>query len=239
MAPVSAAPAYVTQSQPLADTLLVQALRSAFDAACGESTQLSTAVETMEGMSGRRYRRFANSLIAAVPQAAYLEVGSWTGSTLCAAIHGNRLRAFAIDNWSMFGGPVQQFLRNVADCDSADADFNMLTQDFRTVDYSAIGRFNVYLFDGPHSQQDQYDGLVIAQPALADEFVLVVDDWNWSQVRDGTFDAMRDLGLSLQQGIEIRTTLDNTHPDCARQHSDWHNGYFLAVLKKRALNGSF
>ncbi|MES2883890.1 MAG: hypothetical protein V4709_03745 [Pseudomonadota bacterium] len=226
--------AHVTLSSPKADTVLVRALRTAFEQACGETTRLSTAVETMEGMSGRRYRRFANHLVASVPQAGYLEVGSWTGSTLCAAIHGNRVRAFAIDNWSMFGGPVQDFLRNVADCDSADVDFNMLTEDFRRVDFSRLGRFNIYLFDGPHSRDDQYDGLVIAQPALAEEFVLMVDDWNWSQVRQGTFDAVRDLGLTVQQGIEVRTTLDDSHPECARQHSDWHNGYWLAVLKKRA-----
>jgi len=225
-------PAHVTHSVPTADTPLVRALQQAFSKACGEETRLSPALETMEGMSGRRYRRFANYLVAAVPQPAYLEVGSWTGSTLCAAIHGNRLRAFAIDNWSMFGGPVQAFLRNVADCDSSDVDFNMLTEDFRRVDFSRLGRFNVYLFDGPHSRDDQYDGLAMAQPALDDEFVLVVDDWNWSQVRQGSFDAVRDLGLQVLYGIEVRTTLDDSQPECVRQHSDWHNGYWLAVIRK-------
>lgn len=224
--------AHVTFSPTVEETALVAALRDAFEQACGESSRLTEAIETMEGMSGRRYRRFANFLISQLPQAAYLEVGCWTGSTLCAAMHGNRLRAFAIDNWSMFGGPIQEFLRNVANCDSADVDFNMLTADFRNVNYHSLGRFNAFLFDGPHSYQDQYDGLVLAQPALASEFVFMVDDWNWSQVRDGSFAAVRDLGLEVLQGIEVRTSFDNTHPECARQHSDWHNGYWLAVLRK-------
>ncbi len=224
--------AHITISPQAADTLLVRALQMAFEQACGEETRLSAAVEAMEGMSGRRYRRFINSLVSKVAQPRYLEVGSWMGSTLCAAIHGNRLRAFAIDNWSMFGGPLQAFLRNVADCDSANADFNMLTADFRAVDFARLGCFNVYLFDGPHERQDQYDGVVRAQPALDEEFVLVVDDWNWEAVRSGTFDAVRDLGLQVLLGIEIRTTLDGSHPAIARQQSDWHNGYWLAVLQK-------
>ncbi len=225
-------PTHVTQTAAKADTELVRALTKAFALACSGETRLTPALEAIEGMSGVRYRRFANYLLAGLPQAAYLEVGSWTGSTLCAALHGNRLRAFAIDNWSMFGGPIQQFLRNVADCDSADVDFNMLTEDFRAVDYARLGRFNVYLYDGPHSQTDQYDGVVLAQPALDAEFVLIVDDWNWSQVRTGTFDAVRDLGLEVLKAIEVRTSLDNSQPEVIRQHSDWHNGYWLAVLRK-------
>ena len=226
-------PAHVNLEPVREHTPLVRALQSAFASACDDSRLLPPLVETMEGMSGVRYRRFANALVAQLPQAGYLEVGSWTGSTLCAAIHGNRVRAFAIDNWSMFGGPIQQFLRNVADCDSMDVDFNMLTADFRAVDYRTLGRFNFYLYDGPHGRQDQYDGLTIAQPALDDEYVFVVDDWNWPQVRDGTRDAVRDLQLEVLHAIEVRTSQDDTQPAVVRQHSDWHNGYWLAVLRKR------
>ena len=93
--------AQISTSPQRVDTVLVRALIKAFEQACGEATRLTEAVEVMEGMSGRRYRRFINFLVAAVPQPRYLEVGSWMGSTLCAAIHGNRLRAFAIDNWSI------------------------------------------------------------------------------------------------------------------------------------------
>ena len=224
--------AHVTETPGHSDSLLVTALREAYAQALTDETRLTETVLALEGMSGRRYRKFINALVGRIPAARYLEVGSWTGSTLCAAVHGNRARAFAIDNWSMFGGPIQQFLRNVADCDSADVDFNMLTEDFRAVDYARIGRFNVYLYDGPHSHADQYDGLRIAQPALDDEYVFVVDDWNWPQVREGTHAAIRDLRLEVLHAIEVRTSLDGTQPEVIRQFSDWHNGYWLSVLRK-------
>ena len=46
------------------------------------------------------------------------------------------------------------------------------------------------LFDGPHTKVDQYDGVVTAQAALEKSYVLIVDDWNWQQVRDGTLQAL-------------------------------------------------
>jgi len=51
---------------------------------------------------------------------------------------------------------------------SPTVDFRFIESDFRAVDYSAIGRFNVYLFDGPHQEQDQYDGIMVARTALDD-----------------------------------------------------------------------
>jgi hypothetical protein len=104
------------------------------------------------------------------------------------------------------------------------------------VNYNTIGQFNVYLFDGPHKKLDQYDGLAMAREALDDTFVFIVDDWNWREVREGTFDAIREARFEQIHAIEIRTTLDDTHPGDSGlprdQASDWHNGYFISVLRK-------
>jgi hypothetical protein len=120
----------------------------------------------------------------------------------------------------------------VAEVATAAVEFNLLTADFRRVNYRHLGRFNLFLFDGPHTEQDQYDGVVLPLAALDDTFVLIVDDWNWPAVRAGTFRAIRDLGLATLHAIEVRTTQDDSHPAVAMQHSHWHNGYFLAVLRQ-------
>jgi hypothetical protein len=65
---------------------------------------------------------------------------------------------------------------------SDNIDFTVIEKDFRQVDYSSIGKYNVYFFDGPHEEQDQYDA-VIAQPALDLTYILIVDDYNYSKVR--------------------------------------------------------
>jgi hypothetical protein len=48
-----------------------------------------------------------------------------------------------------------------------------------TKNFSVLGKFDVYFFDGPHHERDQYDGIATALPALERHFVLIVDDWNW------------------------------------------------------------
>ena len=117
----------------------------------------------------------------------------------------------------------------------------MLDCDFREVRFADQGRFNVYLFDGPHGAIDHYDGLALALPSLDPEFVFIVDDWNWAAVRMGTSSAIKKLGLEIVHAIEVRTTTDDTHPPHSgfdAKSTDWHNGYFIAVLKKRARIGS-
>jgi hypothetical protein len=189
-------------------------------------------VRAIEGMSGQKYRTFINNFIGSHPDARYLEIGSWRGSTAAAALNGNSVKAICIDNWSQFGESKSAFLGNIerVRSQSPNVDLRLIENDFRRVDYTSLGRFNIFLFDGPHEELDQYDGIMVARPALEKSFVLIVDDWNWRQVRFGTFRAIRDTGYLIACSVEIRTTLDNTHARLQGRHSDWHNGYFIAVL---------
>ena len=210
-------------------------IRAAFEAALGLQPELPAHLLGLPGMSGRKYRRFINRLIDLTPHAAYLEVGSWAGSTACSAMAGNRVRVVCIDDWSAFGGPYEEFLDNVARYKTEEIDLEVLKTDYRAVDYERFaGQFNVYLYDGPHSFQDQYDGLRIAMPALAHAWVQIVDDWNWPKVREGTWAALKDSHVEVLYSIEIRTTQTGAHADVGFQGSDWHNGYLLAACRKLA-----
>jgi hypothetical protein len=206
-------------------------LKVALDEAI-RGNQLPSIVRDIEGMSGQKYRMLINKFIGALHDARYLEVGSWKGSTAAAALHGNCVRAVCIDNWSQFDGPRETFFANIKQVLSSEIEFEVIESDFRSVDYRTIGHFNIFLFDGPHEERDQYDGIMLAQPALDDHLTLIVDDWNWRQVRLGTFRAIVDGRWSVEASIEIRTTRDNTSPKVEGKESDWHNGYFLAVLRK-------
>jgi hypothetical protein len=195
----------------------------------------SAQVRAMEGMSGQRYRTFINALIGSLAdRARYLEIGCWKGSTLASALEGNSGHAVAIDNWCQFGGPRAEFDRNIADTQTS-VSLKVIEADFRKVHYSSLGEpFNVFLFDGPHEEADQYDGVMLASPALANPHILVVDDWNWCQVRVGTLRAIHDAGWKVSHSEEIRTTWDDSHPNPAMSwgNSDWHNGYFIGLLSR-------
>jgi len=195
-------------------------------------SSLPGEIREIEGMSGQKYRSFVNLLLASHPDARYLEIGSFEGSTATAALYGNRVKALCIDNWSQFDGSRARFLANLDKALSPTIDFAFLEQDFRSVRYDELGTFNFYLFDGPHEENDQYDGIILVQPALTDPHVLIVDDWNWRHVRMGTYRALRDAKCRVCASIEVRTSFDDVQPPNAGSRSDWHNGYFISVISK-------
>jgi hypothetical protein len=221
--------AHIVQIETSTPSEMVVRLKAAFATGLAGESEIDPQVLKIPGMSGRCYRYFINNLVRMMPDARYLEVGTWAGSTLCAAISNNRVSATAIDNWSEFGGPKALFESHLALFKTPQAHVRFIESDFRAVDFSGLGRFNIYLFDGPHEYRDQYDGLDLALPALEEQFVLIVDDWNWEHVRDGTRRAMQANRLSTLHSIEIRSTLDNSHPIISCELSDWHNGYFFCV----------
>ena len=216
----------------IADLPASRVLRSCFLGVVSNGSKLPPEVSSIRGMSGQKYRTFINRVMASMPNPRYLEIGSFTGSTAAAALYGNCARAVCIDNWSQFGGPRSEFFFNLSKVCSSEIDFSVLERDFRSVDYSELGTFNVYMFDGPHAENDQYDGIVFAQPALDAVHILIIDDWNWPAVRLGTLRALRDIRCKIEYAIELRTSLNNTHPLVRGEASEWHNGYLFAVIGK-------
>ena len=208
--------------------LLLEAL---FDALALKH-QLPDWIILMEGMSGKKYRYLINNLIRKMQSPGYLEVGTWLGSTACAAIWGNQLRAICVDNWTQFGGSKANFERNLLQAWGPGCEFTLIETDFRQIDFASLRPVNIYLFDGPHSEIDQFDGIRLALPALEQNFVLIVDDYNLPEVRNGTERAIKAFGLTVDCAVTIRTTHDNLHPVIQCQNSDWHNGYFIAVIRK-------
>jgi hypothetical protein len=182
---------------------------------------------TMTGMSGTKYRIFINQLVGLTADARYLEIGSWQGSTACSAAHGNKVKVTCIDNWYQGDGIKNAFLTNAKKYMTEGVEFFYEHNNFYDVDYTDIGRYNIYMFDGPHEKEDQYQGLKLAQPALDDVFTLIVDDYNSSLVIDGTQEALRDLNLQVVASVTVKTS---NNPYLSR--SDWHNGYYIAVIKK-------
>lgn len=195
----------------------------------------------LDGMSGKKYRYFINHLVGSIPDARYLEIGCWMGSTLCSAIHGNAVQAVAIDNWSEFGGPKETFERNVKAFLTPEAYVTFIEADFRKVLFEKLQKtFNVYMFDGPHEAEDQYQGLSLPLPCLDDQFVFIVDDWNWGRVRAGTLEAVNRCPVRVLYAAELRTTLNDGSPPHLLpledfrvvRNFDWHNGYYISVMQK-------
>ena len=99
--------------------------------------------------------------------------------------------------------------------------------------YTDFGPFNILFYDGPHTERDQYDGVSIPMPALTSPAIVIVDDWNWTRVRTGTYNALRDRKMRVDYAIEVRTSFKNENlPFHSGPTSEWHNGAFMAVISK-------
>lgn len=215
------------------DDLAVKIQNAWFDS-ISLTHKLPDWIRYMEGASGKKYRYFINNLISSLEEPRYLEIGTWAGSTACSALYGNKLTAVCVDNWSEFGGPRDKFFTNIDRVKSDDIDFKFIEDDFNRIDYDKIGKFNVYMYDGDHSELNQFNGINKVLPALDDTFILIVDDWNWQRVRDGTFKAIEVNSLKISSSIQIKTQQQEVWwaPDVNGPYSDWHNGYFIAIIKK-------
>lgn len=193
-------------------------------------SKLPPEIFNILGMTGWLTRHFYNNLLN-TEDARYLEIGTWMGSSVCSAMFGNKAKVVCIDNWSEFGGPKEDFMKNFHRF-KGDNDADFIEADCFQVDISTLPRFNIYLYDGNHTMDSQYRALSHYYDCLDDVFIFIVDDWNMEEIREGTMNAIRDLGLKVHYKREIRMTWDNTHTPFDIAGRTWWNGIFVAVLEK-------
>ncbi len=91
------------------------------------------------------------------------------------------------------------------------------------------------MYDGDHKESCHRLALTHYISNMTDIFIYVVDDWNWECVRAGTLKAIQELGLTTLYEKEIRLTWDDTHTPQPLASETWHNGIYVAVLKKPTL----
>jgi hypothetical protein len=207
-------------------TLVENAFRNAED----NHSKITEDIIKMHGMSGTKTRHFYNNLLN-TDDARYLEIGTWKGSSVCSAMCGNKANVVCIDNWSEFGGPKTEFLTNFEKF-KGDNNANFIESDCYKVDVSTLPKFNIYMYDGNHTHDSHYKALLHYYDCLDDVFIFIVDDWNWTDVRDGTFNSIKQLNLQILYEKEIRLTWDNSVTPEPQLSTTWWNGIYVAILKK-------
>ena len=99
----------------------------------------------------------------------------------------------------------------------------------------------MYFFDGPHTKEDQKDGISVVKDNIADIAIIMVDDWNWGGPRQGTFAALEEMGMDIHYQVEVYTPPAGFHPLEYKSikmrpnrftASDWHNGISILVVSK-------
>mgnify|MGYP001162715011 CR=1 FL=1 len=192
------------------------------------ASNLSKEVLDIEGMSGYKTRHFYNN-ICSIKDAVYLEIGCFKGSSLCAAMYKNSMSCVAIDNWTLWEGPKDEFLENYNKFKGIN-NCKFIEQDCWTIECSELPKFNIYMYDGHHSEDSHYKAINHFYDCLQDKFIYLVDDWNWQEVRSGTINSIKDNNLNILYKKEIFTEND---PGREGKFSEWHNGIGIFVLEKK------
>lgn len=206
-------------------------IETAFTNAENNISKITNDIISMEGMTGTKTRHFYNNLLN-TKDARYLEIGTWKGSSVCSAMCGNKAKVICIDNWSEFGGPKNEFLNNFKKF-KGNNDASFIESDCYKVDISTLSKFNIYMYDGNHTNESHYMALLYYYNCLDDIFIFIVDDWNWKDVRDGTMKSIQKLNLKVLYEKEIRTTQDDSHPVWgSEEQRNWHNGIYVSILQK-------
>lgn len=187
-------------------------------------SKITDDIITMDGMSGTKTRHFYNNLLSN-DYTKYLEIGTWKGSSVCSAMCGNKSKIVCIDNWSEFGGPKNEFLLNFKKY-KGENDATFIEKDCFRVDVSILPKFNIYMYDGNHTNESHYKALLHYYNCLDDIFIYIVDDWNWQKVRDGTNKVIKDLNLKILYEKNIIKSNDITTPH------EWMYGIYIVLLLK-------
>jgi hypothetical protein len=218
---------------PTADDLIKHVILSLENAMKSQSP-LTDDVLALDGFTGKMTRHFYNNICNQGRKIHYLEVGTWKGSSLISAIQGNEEHVVCtvVDNWSQFNGPRDQFITNCTKNLKEGYKINILDADSFSVDVSKIPPTDVYLYDGDHTHEAQFKGITHYVSCLKSPAIVIVDDWNWPSVREGTRDGLIAANIRVVYEKEIRHTYDNSHSPMTLAAQQFWNGLAVFVVEK-------
>ncbi|BDZ58208.1 class I SAM-dependent methyltransferase [Barrientosiimonas endolithica] len=161
---------------------------------------------------------------------AYLEVGTFKGRSLSGVVRGITSRRFyAMENFGEFGmsgvRAREELMRNLATY-AGEADVELIEGDCFALlaKPGLIDRpVGVYFYDGEHTLLAHYLALAVAEPVLADEALVLVDDASWPMVQRA-----HRLFLQRHPGWEVAATWDAPVNDDPR----WANGLHALVFRR-------
>jgi len=158
-----------------------------------------------------------------IPQnQTFVNVGIWNGFTFLAGMLNNPEKiCIGIDNFSQFGGPRQQFLERFNKMKSQNHFFMNMDYEkyFSDIHSKEIG---FYIYDGEHSYKNQLNGLLKADPFLAENALILIDDINWEEPHQATLDF-------ISQGPSEYSIIFDCKTYCSCHPTFW-NG--IMVLRK-------
>jgi predicted O-methyltransferase YrrM len=131
---------------------------------------------------------------------SYVEVGTYHGTSLIAAMLDNDAEFVAIDNWSLGDGSREQLDRNLARFSLAGRAETIEGDAFETLRSGRLAgrKLGVYYYDNGHEYEQQLDGMRLIEPYLLSPALVIVDDTDWERVEQAVEDYLAEQPRATQ-----------------------------------------
>lgn len=185
------------------------------------------------GLTSKRVQSLLN--ILAKDSTGYLEIGVFQGATAAAAISGNSIKAYFVDNWSEITQPAREdlprfesntkdgFVKNISPY-MGNNDVTLFNSDMFAVNRKQISNVDLFFYDGPHDEQSTRDIVKYYLPTFADSAILIFDDANFDGVVRGANAGIRESGLNV---LYSKTMLNKLESE-----KEWWNGIYIVVVNR-------
>ncbi len=217
----------------------VEKVKHSLSAAEQGKSKLTDDVLAIQGLTSNKVKHFVNNLVDMV-DTRYLEIGVFQGAVFTAALSGNEhIAAVAVDNfqspdikpmremedWVSVPDPNQVQLRKNLSL-TQHKNYKILNKDIFSVTQEDLPfKASVVFYDGDHSLELQEQFIEYYKSLFDEIFILVVDDWNWSQVELGIRNGIKKADLKIRYEYELKTAGEDPE--------DFWNGLGIFVLEKQ------
>lgn len=214
-------------------TSLILHVDEAIEKALRHQSWIDKEILDIKGFAtGTMRRMFSNLCHLPKSDPVYCEVGLYCGATFCSAINNNpTLTAIGYEDFSqdfsvenirgMLEANVERYKAGAKSVTVIDGDF------FKCDPFGMMPPVDIFYYDGRHDYAFQRNALLHIFDFLSDLFLIIVDDYSWSCVREGTRDALSELKDKVK--VEKEWVLSGSR---IADDLTWHNQVFLAVCSK-------
>jgi hypothetical protein len=207
----------------------IDQIKQAIEKAIRHESKLSPEALSVPSFTSIKIRHLLNNLGAISTN--YLDCGSHLGGSYCSAVFQNNLaNGVMIDNFTEFyrdGVTKEALLSNAETFTPKETAWKLIEEDcFSAKDFPA--KFDMILYDAGHSQSEQQRGVTYFKDYATDEYIFLVDDWQFNGVEEGTRTGIKLANLEVLFE-EIWLT-----PEGAEPNMSFHNGYGIFYLKQKS-----
>lgn len=214
----------------------IEAIKDAIEKAKNHQSKMDDIAWSVPALSSLKIRHLMNNLGAISTR--YLECGVHKSGLFSSAIRNNPnlVVANATDSFASDADSddkaYPQFSDNTAKCRHPETAINLLIGDTFAIQPSDIvGPIDLYLYDAAHDYESQRKAMTHFLPAMADEFIVCVDDWQYGDVKVATMEGLHESGCT----VLFQEELVNPEPYTEDQHLNdlYWRGFAVFLLRKK------